>query len=236
MTASLSRRSILAAGLALPLAALPGCSTVGAYGYEDAVRRLLTIASQRAFARLRQEGGFQADGPTRIALPAEIGEAVQATLSPQVNYAARLAAERAAPIVRDAIQSMAITDPAALFRGGATAATDLLKQEMGESLFSLIAPEVGNALRLGDGEIVDQALAAGAGLNFEGLRLDIARKASDGIYRAIAREEAAIRADPTSVGDLILRSALGSTNGGEIAPPRAIGLSRRNHFRGLAIS
>jgi hypothetical protein len=233
MTVSLSRRSILAAGLALPLAALPGCSTVGAYGYEDAVRRLLTVASQRAFARLRQEGGFQADVLTRIALPAEIGEAVQATLSPRVNYAARLAAERAAPIVRDAIQNMAITDPAVVFRGGPTAATDLLKQEMGESLFSLIAPDVGDALRPADGEVVGQALAA-TGINFEGLRLDIARRASDGIYRAIGREEAAIRADPASPGDLILRSFLGSSNAGEIAPPRMIGLSRSEHSRGLA--
>ena len=44
----LDRRSVIAAGFAFPLLALPGCATMGGFGFEDAIRRLLTISSQRA--------------------------------------------------------------------------------------------------------------------------------------------------------------------------------------------
>ena len=83
-----------------------------------------------------------------------------------------------------------------------------LVRELGEGLFTALLPGVGEALRFGEGGLVAQALAAAAGINFEGLRLDVARQASDAIYRAVGREEAAIRADPSSVGDVFLRAAL----------------------------
>jgi hypothetical protein len=208
MTAPLSRRSILAAGLGLSVIALPGCASIGNYAYEDAVRRLLLVSSQRAFARLLQEDGFFADDLTRIALPPPLAAAAQTGLLRLVNRAAGAAAERTAPIVTDAIQGLTIIDAASVIRGGPTAATDILKRELGEALFTALVPGVGDALRLADSDIVSRALAAAAGINLEGLQLDVARKASDAIYLAIGREEAAIRADPRLVGDMMLRAAL----------------------------
>ena len=205
----LSRRSILVAALGLPLLSLPACATVGNYAYEDAVRRLLTLSSQRAFARLLSDDGFSGDDLTRITLPAALGrtEAAERLLR-QVDYAARVAAERAPPLVRESIRTMTIVDAAAVFDGEPTAATDLLRSDMGEAIFAALVPAVGEALRLGDSAAVDQALAAETSINFEGLRLEIARQASEAIYKAIGREEAAIRADPSSARDLILRSSL----------------------------
>lgn len=208
MTAFLPRRSILAAGLGLSVIALPGCASIGNYAYEDAVRRLLLVSSQRAFARLLQEDGFYADELTRIALPPQFGVAAHEGLLRLVNRAAGAAAERAAPIVTEAIQGLTVIDAAAVIRGGPTAATDLLRRELGETLFTALVPGVGDALRLADSDIVSRALAAATGINLEGLRLDVARKASDAIYRAIGREESAIRADPRLVGDMFLRAAL----------------------------
>lgn len=208
MTALLPRRSILAAGLGLPLLGLTGCASIGNYAYEDAVRRLLLVSSQRAFARLVRADGFQADALTRIALPPPLAAAAQDRLLGLVNEAARAGAERAAPVVTEAIQGLTVIDAAAVIRGGPTAATDLLRRELGEGLFTALLPGVGDALRFGEGGVVAQALAAVAGINFEGLRLDVARQASDAIYRAIGREEAAIRVDPSSVGDVFLCAAL----------------------------
>ena len=106
----LDRRSLLAAGLSLPLLALPGCATMGGFGFEDAIRRLLTLSSQRAFARLLQENGFFEDELARVPLPPELtgaGAVTSALLRTSLvrnqflslmNRAAANAAEAAAPI------------------------------------------------------------------------------------------------------------------------------------------
>ena len=71
----LTRRRLIAAGCTLPLLALPGCATKlgDLFNLEDAVRRLLTISSQRAFARLLTDEGFFADELTRVELPSQLG-------------------------------------------------------------------------------------------------------------------------------------------------------------------
>src|SRR4028119_474765 len=65
----LSRRSLLAASCTLPLLALPGCASIPGLGMVDALRRLLPISSQRAFARLLNENGFFEDELARVPLP-----------------------------------------------------------------------------------------------------------------------------------------------------------------------
>ncbi len=56
MDSTLTRRSLIGAGLALPLLTLPGCAAgIGGFSLEGAIRRLLTVSSQRAFAQLVQE-------------------------------------------------------------------------------------------------------------------------------------------------------------------------------------
>jgi len=201
MTPTFSRRSLLA----VPLIGLAACAgTFGSYAHEDAVRRLLRISSERAFARLLQDDGFAAAELMSEALP----EGARERLRRQVAYAAGAAARVAVPAVRESIRDIAIIDAAAIVRGSPTAATEMLRQVMGEALFTALAPEIGNALRAGDAASVDQVLANADGINFEGLRLEVARRTSDAIYRAIGEEEAAIRADPRSVRDFVLRSSL----------------------------
>jgi Protein of unknown function (DUF4197) len=80
---------------------------------------------------------------------------------------------------------------------------------MGDSLIQTMLPGIDNGLKLFDNQIVTEALKAATGIDFAGLRDDVTRKASDGIYRAIAREEIAIRADPASTNDPLLMGVFG---------------------------
>ena len=55
-----SRRLFLAGSLAAGAAlVLPGCATTGAFSFVEAIRRLLLVSSQNAFARLTARGQSQ---------------------------------------------------------------------------------------------------------------------------------------------------------------------------------
>ena len=55
----LPRRAFLAGSIAATGAlVLPGCATTGAYSFVEAIRRLLVLSSERAFARLASPGGY----------------------------------------------------------------------------------------------------------------------------------------------------------------------------------
>ncbi|HEX2764310.1 MAG TPA: DUF4197 domain-containing protein [Allosphingosinicella sp.] len=219
----LSRRALIGAGLLLPALALPGCATrLGdLVNLEGAIRRLLTISSQRAFARLLADEGFFRDDIARIDVPPQLGgsgvsaalavalgtRAVQDRLLRLVNDAAEEGARAAAPVVNDSIRNVSITDAARFIRGGPTAATDYLANSMGDRLFDVVFPGVGNALRVLDNGVIQQVLRVATGINFAGLQADVARKASASIYRAMGREEAAIRANPESTHDPLLIGA-----------------------------
>lgn len=216
-----SRRSLLVAGCALPLLALPGCSTLGGFSFEDAIRRILTLSAQRAFARLLQDNGFFQDELARIPLPPQFSGAtsvasallrtqlVQDQLLRVMNRAAADAAEAAAPIVYDSIRGMSISDAASLVRGGPTAATDYLQRIMGNAIVDVMFPDVGNALRLFDDGIVNRVVQAATGIDFAGLQRHVTQSAATGIYRAIGREEAAIRANPRETGDPVIAGVFG---------------------------
>lgn len=221
----LTRRGLIGAGLVLPLLALPGCATrLGdLVDLEDAVRRLLTLASQRAFARLLAEEGFFHDDVARIDLPPQLGgsrttaalavalgtRAVQDRLLRLVNEAAQAGAQRAAPVVYDSVRTMTIADAATIVRGGPTAATDYLAGTMGERIFDALFPAVGEALRVAESGVVQRILRVATGIDFPGLQADVTRKAAAGLYRAIGREEAAIRADPPSTRDPLITAVFG---------------------------
>jgi hypothetical protein len=226
MEAALSRRTLLGAGFALPLLALPGCSTLGdfgGFGFEDAIRRLLTLSSQRAFANLLRDEGFFQDELARVTLPPQLGgggapsvlagllrtSAVQNKLLRLVNNAAAEAAENAAPIVYDSIRSMTITDAVSIVRGGSMAATAYLERSIGDRIVNALFPGVGTALRVLDSGILSQALGAATGISFAGLQQDVTRKTARGIWNAIGREEASIRANPGSTNDPLLTGVFG---------------------------
>lgn len=218
MDTPLTRRRVLAGACLLPLLALSGCATLGGFGFEDAIRRLLTLSSQRAFARLLQENGFFEDELARVPLPPQVSGAasvllrnplVQNQMLQLMNRAAANAAEVAAPIVYDSIRSMSLVDAVNLVRGGPTAATDFLQRSMGNAIVDAMFPGVGRALRRFDSGILGQVVQATTGIDFAGLQRHVTTSAAGGIYRAIGREEAAIRANPRETGDPVLIGVFG---------------------------
>ena len=224
MTALLTDRRTLLSGLALaPILALPGCASLPGFSLAEAIRELLTLSSQRAFALLLKPGGFYDSQVARIDLPPELGGggassivarvlltgAFKTRLTKQVNSAAREGAERAAPLVADAIRGISIADAAAIVRGGPTAATDLLERSMGRSLVGAMFPGIDQGLRLADNAVVTEALRAATGIDFRGLVQDVSDRTHDGIYRAIGQEEAAIRANPRATGSPLLTAVFG---------------------------
>ncbi len=219
----ISRRSLVISAVILPVLALPGCAETGRFSLVEAIRRLLSLSAQRAFASLVRENGFFDDQIARISVPdalggsrgtsilaAVLGSAVfRNRLTKQVNRAAEKGAELAAPVVAEAVLNMGIPDAAAIIRGGGSGATDLLKSAMGEKLLTTMLPGIDNGLKLFDNAVVVEALRAATNIDFAGLRDDVTRRASDSIYRAIAREEVAIRSNPASTNDPLLIGVFG---------------------------
>jgi hypothetical protein len=218
-----TRRALLAGaagGAALLL--LPGCaSTGGGFSMEEAVRRLLLLASENAFARLTAPGGFWDEQVARIGLEQFLG-ARGNTLSRILTsslFKDRLeerfatfaidASYRAAPVVTDAVRVIGFANALELVRGGPTAASTFLRGEVGPALVDAVVPELGEAIRLAEDPLVGQALAALTGVDVGGVATRIGRTVDDAVWGEIAREEAAIRANPQATRDPLLIGVFG---------------------------
>lgn len=218
MTAPMTRRLLLATATLTPLLWLPGCASGPRLSLVEAIRRLLSLSAQRALAGLMRENGFYDDQIARVALPDALGGArgsgivaallgsglVRTRLTRQLNRAAEQGANAAAPVLAEAIAGLNVDDAAAIISGGGDRATMLLRAAMGDRLLATMLPDIDRGLRLFDSEIVTEVLRQASGIDFTGLRDDVTRKASAGIYAAIAREEAAIRANPQATNDPLL--------------------------------
>lgn len=217
-----NRRALLGGMTSVTVLSLAGCATFPSFSLEDAVRRLLFLSTDRAFARLLQPGGFWDDQMARLALPEAIGNrggVLQRILTGPIfkerlqrafNDMAYDAAERAAPAVTEAVRTIGIRNALALLRGSdPMAATAFLHQEMGSSLVEIMVPEFGDALRVSREPLVGQVLSALTGVDIGGIANSLAYEADSAIFRAIGREEAAIRADPRSTNDPVLMGAFG---------------------------
>jgi hypothetical protein len=218
----MERRQFIVGGSALALmATLSACQQGLSYSLTEVIRRLLTLSSQRAFARLLAPGGFYDSQVARIALPSQfngggsllskvlLSTLLRDRLLKAVNRAAEKGADRAAPVIADAIIRVSPQDAAAIVKAAGTpAATAFLKGQMGSALIPVMLPGIDDGLRVFDNQAVTEALRLVTGIDFAGLRDDVTRKASDAIFAEMGKEELAIRADPQSTGDPILIAAL----------------------------
>ncbi|HEV7233927.1 MAG TPA: DUF4197 domain-containing protein, partial [Sphingorhabdus sp.] len=215
------RRQFLLSSAALATLALPGCESVPGFSLTEAIRRLLTLASQNAFALLLQPGGFYDSSVARIALPERLGgggtilsavlqsRTFRDRLQRQLNRAAEKGAERAAPLVADAVRNVSIEDAASIVRGGPQAATAFLRGKMGTALLDTMLPGIADGLRLFDDQVISQAVRSVTGFDIAALAQEITRKADDSIWAAIGLEESGIRANPQKTNDPVLIGVFG---------------------------
>lgn len=219
----LPRRRLLAGSLAAgALFVLPSCATYGEISFTEAIRRLLVLSSERAFVRLTAPGGYWDQQVTRVGLEQFFGTRgnVLANILTSALFKSRLesvvadiavdASYRAAPIVADTVRTIGYANAVELIRGGPTAATAFLRQEMGEQLIIAMLPEIGDALRVAEDPLVGQLLSGLTGIDFSAATRRFADEVDDVIWGEIANEEAMIRADPASTRDPVLIGVFGA--------------------------
>lgn len=224
VTQMASRRSLLAgAAGAGALLLLPGCaSTGGGFSLEEAVRRMLMLASENAFARLTAPGGFWDEQVARIGLGNLMGtrgdvlsriltsSLVKDRLEERFATFAIDASYRAAPVVTDAVRVIGFQNAIALVRGGPTAASSYLREEVGSALIDAVVPELGDAIRVSRDPLLGQALNALTGVDVAGVADRFGREVDNAVWGEIGREEAAIRADPRSTRDPAIIAVFGA--------------------------
>ncbi len=214
--APLARRSFLAGTAAGGLVLLSGCETTGGFSMVEAIRRLLTISAQRAFSRLTAPGGFWDSEVARFDLPELFSGSsgglrslltstlFKSQLQRQLNIVAEKGAERAAPVVYDAVRNISIADAIGLVRGGSTAATSYLRGEMGPAMINAMIPGLSDALRVASDPVMSQAVRALSGVDPGAIAQSVAVRADNSIWNQIGVEESAIRANPQGTNDPLL--------------------------------
>ena len=223
VTSARTRRALLA-GIAGggALLWLPGCASTGpVFSMEEAVRRLLLAASENAFARLTEPGGYWDAQVASIGLDQLLGRrgnTLSRILTSQL-FKDRLeerfasfaieASFRAAPVVTDAVEVIGFANALELVRGGPSAASDFLRLELGSALIGAMVPELGKAIRLAEDPLLGEALGALTGVRVGEVAARVGREVDDAIWGEIAREEAAIRADPGATRDPVLIGVFG---------------------------
>jgi hypothetical protein len=221
MTSLIERRGFLLGAGAVSVLGVSGCAGgLGQFSFVEAVRRLLTLSSYAAIDRLSAPGGFYDNQIARLGLPEVFGRrggvlsniltgvVFRDRLQRTLNRFAEDGARRAAPVVADTIRVVGIANAVALIRGGPTAATAFLRQEMAGRLVDVMFPAIGDAMRVANDPVLGQALAAISGVDIPAVARDLAIQADNAIWGEIGREEAAIRADPRRTNDPVLIAAL----------------------------
>ncbi len=220
---AVDRRQLLIGGAAVTALLLPGCAGVPGFDLTEVIRRLLDRSSKSAFALMLQPGGFYDNNITRIALPDKFGGSrgtgllsavlqsgtFREKLQRQLNRAAEKGAERAAPLVADAVRNVSIEAADAIVRGGPQAASGFLRGKMGTALLDAMVPGISDGLRLFDDQVINKAVQSVTGFDIAALAQDVTSKADNAIWAAIGTEEAAIRADPGKTNDPLLIGVFG---------------------------
>ena len=217
------RRAFLGSiGAGATLLALPGCAGLPGFSFTDAIQRILFLSSERAFARMLDGGGFWDEQVARLGLGNAIGSRgdVLSRILTSTLFKNRLedafgdiayeGAERAAPLVADAVRVIGVRNAVELVRGGPRAATGFLRGEMGETLVEAMIPELGDAMRIAREPLVGELLAGLTGVNVTGIATRFADSIDETIWGEIGNEEAAIRADPRSTGDPLIIGVFGA--------------------------
>jgi hypothetical protein len=201
--------------------ALPACTTLPAFSYDEAIRRLLLSASQNAFARLTEPGAYWDEQVATLGLANLLGTRgdVLSRILTSTLFKERLedafadiaieGSYRAAPIVADAVAIIGLSNALDLVRGGPRAATIALRGEMGGQLIDAMVPELGEAIRIASDPLVAELLNAATGTDVGGLARSLAGEVDEAIWTEIGREEEAIRRNPQLTGDPMLVGVFG---------------------------
>ena len=218
----------------MDIGALEGIMGSGVLSQADAARGIKAALDNGILSALGivgRTGGFFNDGQIHIPLPKVLGD-VQSVLSKigaggilneleaQLNHGAEKAAPVAKDIFFDAVAGLSIQDAIGIVRGPQNAATTYLQEKTTPRLTNLFSPIMETALdQTGALKLLDQVSGNLRNIPFApslgaSARTDLIRHGVnyglDGVFHYVAKEEAAIRANPAKRTSDILRRVFGT--------------------------
>jgi len=217
------KKHLVLYGLLLAVAAWPAAgATLSAEDAAAGLKAALGQGAGEAIDLLGKPDGFFANPDVHIPLPGKLEKARKtlgrlgmkkqvAQLDLAINRAAEAAVPQARQLFSDAIAKMTLSDALAILKGPDDAATQYFRKSMTAPLSEAFLPIVGKATA--DVDLAKNYDAVAAQASKLGLvdpadaSLDayVTRKALDGLFLMMAREEAAIRKDPLGQADALLR-------------------------------
>ena len=233
-----SRRAVLAGGAAAGMALLlPGCGggggdlgglgggglagVGGAFSLADVLRRLLTLSSQNAFARLSGKGDFWQEQMAQMDLAKMTGNGgnvlsrmlvsspFKAELEDQFAGLAAEAGKLAEPLVFFEARNIYTSDATRLLRKRPGEATNFLRKQMRDKLVDAIAPGLDRDLRKAADPALGALVSPLSEAEIEELVKALTSEIEEIIWDEIAAEERKIRANPQETDDLLLIRVFG---------------------------
>jgi hypothetical protein len=191
------------------------------------LKQALTQGATQAVGMLGKPDGFLGNPQVRIPLPPRLAKAEKMLrmtgmgsqadeLVTAMNRAAEAAVPEAKPLLLKAVKSMSVQDAKDILTGGDDSVTRFFKAKTADSLTQKFLPIVQKyTANVGLAQSYNQL--AGKGLQFglikpEDASIDtyVARSALDGVYKMIAEEEKAIRADPLKATGAMAKKVFGA--------------------------
>jgi hypothetical protein len=191
------------------------------------LRAALQQGAGKAIDALGRTDGFFANPDVHIPLPGGLEKARKtlgklglkkqtAALDLAINRAAEAAVPQARQLFVDAIGRMSVADAVSILKGPDDAATQYFRATMTAPLTEAFLPIVRQATgEIGLAKTYDAVASKASSLGLvhpEDAALDayVTRKALDGLFLMMAREEVAIRKNPLGQADALLRAVFGS--------------------------
>lgn len=193
----------------------------------DGLKAALTQAASVAVAQLGKADGFVGNPEIRIPLPGKLQKASKTArklglgkqidaLELAMNRAAEAAVPEAKELLMQSIRQMSVKDALGIIRGAENAGTEYFRQSMSDKLAEKFQPIVSKAtadeqLAAKYKTVATKASALGL-MDSSDASLDtyVTRKALDGLFTVMAKEEAAIRKNPMGQASALLRKVFGS--------------------------
>ena len=207
-----------------------GASSLTNAETSDGLKTALNQGVSKAVASLGAADGFFGNKEVKIPLPASLKKVEKAMklagmgkqsdeLVLKMNRAAEAAVPEAKTLLVDSIKQMSLADAKAILTGPKDAATQYFKRttskQMGEKFLPIVEKATAN-VQLADSYNKYAGQGAKLGLvkkEDANINQYVTQKALDGVYLMIAKEEAAIRADPLGQSSAILKKVFGSVFG-----------------------
>jgi Protein of unknown function (DUF4197) len=209
------------------LLAAGGLATVSKQDQGSGLKAALKQAAEVAVDQLGKTDGFFGNPELRIPLPGKLEKARKTLrkiglnkqaddLALALNRAAEAAVPEARALLVDSIKQMSVQDALGILTGPQDAATQYFRKTTNDQLTERFMPIVSKATQKAQlahyyDQVASKATMLGV-VDERDANLDgyVTRKALDGLFATMAKEEAAIRSNPAGQASSLLQKVFGA--------------------------